>query len=198
MLRLGSLSGPRNAQTRFLTAAKSFASHSQTTKHSHPIAARRAACSASRSVFRVSFGSQYSCWVFGTVAKRRPGCECQKHPFKQIAFRRRPKTISGVPGKPRPWIRKRYPIACSIERKSNSGLVFLPLFPAIDLRMEGDTPGHTEGRVPFVDKVIASGLLLIGALTCPKSTEYEIARQNFPTFGEYLVSFIFRVPPYDP
>ena len=88
-------------------------------------------CLSSLSVFCLNFSSQLSRFCSGIVANLHPLCLCQKHPCTKIAKWYLAKTISGLPGNFLSWSRYRNPRECKKHRTNNSGLVSLPLIPAI-------------------------------------------------------------------
>lgn len=112
-------------------------SHCQIVRTIQPVAIRAAVFSASRSRFRCSLGSQNSGRDLGGFPILQP-CQCQKHPWTNIAFFDPGNTISGVPGRSLRCSRNRLPIAWRALRTMISGEVFFERIRAIKaLRLDG-------------------------------------------------------------
>ena len=105
--------------------------HSHTMATRQPRVSRSAPLSRSRTMLAPNFASQNSARVAGVVAKRHPGCRCQKQPWTKQTARYPGKTRSGFPGRLAPCRRYLKPRACRALRRSISGRVFLPLMPDI-------------------------------------------------------------------
>jgi hypothetical protein len=103
--------------------SRSRVSHSHITPVRHPKSANAALTRRSRSRVLRNLSSQKAARVLGQAARRQPSWRCQKQPFTNSTNRLDGKTRSGVPGRSRRCIRKRYPSACAIRRTVTSARV---------------------------------------------------------------------------
>lgn len=101
-------------------------SHSQIINGLHPIRVSRSMAFSSRATLALNFRCQNSLRVPGLVAKRQPGCRCQKQPCTKITTLCLGRTRSGLPGIFRTWRRYRNPAACKARLTRSSGFVSLP------------------------------------------------------------------------
>ena len=120
-------SSPRAASTLPTTASRDSGDHvsqAQTTTLRHPRRVRSSIFRWSRATLAANFPCQNSVLVLGVVAWRQPGCRCQKQPWTKTATCRRAKTMSGVPGRPRPCNRYLRPRAHRAFLTISSGSVW--------------------------------------------------------------------------
>ena len=94
---------------------------------------------ASRSRFAFRFSSQKACLVVGRRLFLQPGWPCQKQPCIKMVALYLGRTMSGLPGSPATYFRKRYPFSWRYDRTFFSMAVSLPWTLAISwLRCSGD------------------------------------------------------------
>ena len=103
-----------------------FSSHPQTTKTRQPRACRSAVLSISRCRFRSSFLVQKSQFDFDGRYDLHPSCMCQKQPLTKTTVLYFARTMSGVPGYRRSFLRKRRPLENRKRRTTVSICVSLP------------------------------------------------------------------------
>ena len=121
----------RSSRSATPTAACLRKAHSQTVATRHPAWSRSCRLRRSRTVFASNFARQNSWRVDGVAAYGQPACRCQKQPCTKHTALNWRNTRSGVPGSLRSCRRYRSPRAWMARRRASSGLVFLPLIPAI-------------------------------------------------------------------
>lgn len=81
----------------------------------------------SRNTFSSNFFFQNWSLVFGVYARRQPLWRCQKQPWTNMTVEYFGRTISGLPGRFRAFLRNRNPALCRADLTRISGLVFVPL-----------------------------------------------------------------------
>ena len=99
--------------------------HSHTVITRQPSALNAVVLRLSRVRLSAIFPSQNSVLVLARFDPWLQWCPCQKHPWTNTTVRCRGRTISGVPGNSRTWIRNRSPAACRNFRTASSGAVSL-------------------------------------------------------------------------
>jgi len=113
-----------NFASFFISRFSALVSHSQIIITRQPSFFKRRVFRRSRSTFRLNFSCQKASLLFGVLACLQPWCRCQKQPRTSITVLYFGSTISGFPGRSFRCSRKRYPIPCSNDLTSLSGLVF--------------------------------------------------------------------------
>jgi len=100
---------PPSARKRRIRSSRRVGSrdwHSQATVLDQPARCKSSRLRVSRMRFSAIFGAENSNRVLGNWPDRHPW-PCQKQPWTKIAFLRRGKTMSGLPGKSPRWRRNR-------------------------------------------------------------------------------------------
>lgn len=95
--------------------------HSQTTATRYPSDMSAAIFLWSRSTLAANFACQKTSRVFGIAALPQPAWRCQKQPRTKTTALWRDRTMSGLPGLPRPWILYLKPHQCRAFRMNISG-----------------------------------------------------------------------------
>ena len=101
-------------------------SHSHTTSTFHPSLRRARRLTLSRAALPSSFANHQSRRLVGLVQFLHFLCRCQKQPCTRTTVLCFGSTTSGRPGSFFPCSRNLYPILCSSERTTFSGVVSFP------------------------------------------------------------------------
>ena len=138
---------PRNARSLFASRLSSPISHSQTTRHRHPLLVRRLTTSLSLVRFAFIFGTQYSRRLCGARLRPHPLWPCQKQPCMNTTEWRFRNAMSGRPGRSEAWSRYRYPSLYRRRRTAISGRVFFARTADITaLRCSGVTRSKADSE----------------------------------------------------
>ena len=143
---------PRSHRSRSVAVSSPRASrnaHSQTIATRHPSSSSFCRLFRSRTALPSSFVFQYCACDVGVVAKRQPGCLCQKQPCtKHTAWYFR-KTKSGVPGRPLSCNRYRNRRRYIARRRSSSGpLFFARILDIVRDRVSRSIMSRTNSHLP--------------------------------------------------
>lgn len=134
-------------------------SHSQTVRTRQPSFVSCCFTLLSRSLLPSSFCFQ-NCWLLPGHLKYLQSWQCQKQPCTKTTVWRDGNMRSGLPGRPPPPSRYRKPRECKVFRRKTSGLVSLPLMPAIiRLRVAVSTTSANDRRLQSLHEVRVRGFV---------------------------------------